>query len=147
MVRNYRSFQSDEAKILLLDFLEDPADFVMSIERYSVSIVSIIGWGRRIARKSDYVCQQALESMSVVNYVIPGWLIVDSLPWMANLPSWLYGLPTMIRDGAEYVARYFYALNQEAARLNPNPSFAKTLLAKQEELGLRDREVSALTTK
>lgn len=132
---------------MIFDFLTDPSDFVMSIERYSVSIVSIIGWGRRIARKSDYVCQQALASMSVVNYVIPGWLIVDSLPWMAALPAWLYALPTMIRTSAEYIARYFYALNQEAARLSPHPSFAKTLLAKQQELGLGDREVSALTTK
>lgn len=146
-MRNYRTFQSDEAKILTFDFLADPADFVMSIERYSVSIVSIIGWGRRIARKCDYVCQQSIASMEAVNFVIPGWFLLDSLPWLTKLPPWLYALPTKLREGASIVAKYFYALNQEADLSSPNSCFAKTVLKKQRELGLRDREVSALTTK
>ena len=49
-MRGYRSFQADESKLLIRDILEDPDEFVMSIERYSVSITSIVGWGRSIAR-------------------------------------------------------------------------------------------------
>lgn len=119
----------------------------MSIERYSVSVVSIIGWGRRIAKKNDYVCQKALETMAVVNYVIPGWLLVETLPWLANLPPWLYAFPTIVRTISSHLAKYFYALNKEAAVNSPNPSFAKDVLEKQPTLGLSDLEVSALTTK
>jgi hypothetical protein len=49
-VRNYRDFQADESRILTRDFLLDPDDFVLSIERYSISITSIVGWGRRVDR-------------------------------------------------------------------------------------------------
>ncbi|KAJ0116986.1 hypothetical protein J7T55_003401 [Diaporthe amygdali] len=146
VVRDHRSFQGDESKILTLEFLEDPDDYVMSIERYSVSVVSIIGWGRRISRKNDYVCHKALETMAVVNYVIPGWLLVDSLPWLADMPPWLYAFPTIVRTVSSHLGKYFLALNKEAAATNPNPSFAKTVLEKQTVLGLSDDEVSSLTT-
>ncbi|GME66493.1 Transcription factor [Neofusicoccum parvum] len=145
-VRNYRSFQSDEAKMLTLDLLDDPADYVMSIERYSVSQVSIIGWGRRIARKNDYVAQKALEGMEAVNLVIPGFLLVESLPILANLPAWLYRLPSMLRAHSSALWTYFYALSKEAAAASPNPSFSRTLLAAQPTHALSDVEVAALTT-
>lgn len=127
--------------------MNEPDDFVMSIERYSVSIVAIIGWGRRIARKNDYVCKAAIASMEIVSFIIPGRLLIDTLPWLTHLPSWLYALPSAIKAAGKMSSRYFFALNQEAAEERPNPSFAKTLLAKQDELGLRDAEVSMLTTK
>ncbi|KAG6355934.1 hypothetical protein INS49_015318 [Diaporthe citri] len=146
VVRDHRSFQGDESKILTLEFLTDPDDYVMSIERYSVSVVSIIGWGRRIAKKKDYVCQKALETMAVVNFVIPGWLLVESVPWLADLPPWLYAFPTIVRTISSHLAKYFLALNKEAAANHPNPSFAKSVLEKQPVLGLSDEEVSALTT-
>lgn len=120
----------------------------MSIERYSVSIVAIIGWGRRIARKNDYVCRAAIASMDRVKYIIPGRLLVDTLPWLIYLPSWLYSFPSTIRSVGKMTTRYFYALNQEAAMVRPwNPSFAKTVLSRQDELRLQDAEVSMLTTK
>ncbi|KAL1873218.1 hypothetical protein Daus18300_004038 [Diaporthe australafricana] len=144
--RLHRKLTGDESKILTLEFLTDPDDYVMSIERYSVSVVSIIGWGRRIAKKKDYVCQKALETMAVVNYVIPGWLLVESLPWLADLPAWVYAFPTIVKMVSSQLASYFLALNKEAAANNPNPSFAKTVLEKQPALGLSDAEVSALTT-
>lgn len=148
VVRNYRSFQSDESKVLTLDLLSEPDDFVMSIERYSVSIVAIIGWGRRIAQKNDYVCRAAIASMDRVKYIIPGRLLVDTLPWLIYLPSWLYDLPSTIRSAGKMTIRYFYALNQEAVMVRPwIPSFAKTVLSRQDELGLQDAEVSMLTTK
>lgn len=39
------------------DLLQDPDDFELSIERYTISVTSIVGWGRRIDRKNDYVAQ------------------------------------------------------------------------------------------
>ena len=42
-VRKYRTFQAHESAILIRDFLLEPHDFELSIERYSVSITSIAG--------------------------------------------------------------------------------------------------------
>lgn len=146
-VRNYRSFQGDESKILTQDLLADPDDYVMSIERYSVSTVSIVGWGRRISRKNDYVAQKALEGMEAVNLIIPGYLLLESLPVLAKLPSWLYRLPAMLRAHSSANWAYFYALSKESAAAPGAPaSFARTLLREQRAHGLGDVEVAALAT-
>jgi hypothetical protein len=51
-IKSYRTFQANESKLLTRDLLLDPNDYELSIERYSVSTVSIVGWGRRIDRKN-----------------------------------------------------------------------------------------------
>lgn len=58
-----RAAQSNETKVLTRDLLLRPDDYVPAIERYSCSVVSILGWGRRIDRINDYVAQQALAVM------------------------------------------------------------------------------------
>jgi hypothetical protein len=78
-MRKYRDFQTHESAVLICDFLLEPHDFELSIERYSVSVTSIIGWGRRVDRKNDYVAQQALKLMEAVDFVVPGiYFIVDN---------------------------------------------------------------------
>ncbi|KAG8628544.1 hypothetical protein KVT40_004417 [Elsinoe batatas] len=71
-VREYRPFQADEGKVMTKEVMDDPADYVMSIERYSASVTSTIAWGRRISKKNDYVVQQALGLMESVDAIIPG---------------------------------------------------------------------------
>lgn len=161
-VRNYRDFQAAESKLLTRDLLLDPSDYVMSIERYSISTTSIIGWGRRIAEKNDYVAQQALALMDGVNFVIPGLYILEALPWLAHLPSWIYALPSQLRSTSKLLFRYFYLLSLESANAEDEksslasasasastsasrPSFAKTLVKSQREQGLSDVEVAGLT--
>lgn len=144
-VRGYRSFQGDESKILIHDFLDDPDAFVLSIERYSVSTVSIVGWGRRIDRKNDYVAQQALKVMEAVDYIIPGLYIMEAIPALIKLPSWLYSLPSQLRLGAAIGARYFYLLSKEGSEA-PSKNFAKKLISTQQEDGLTDVEVASLTS-
>ncbi|KXT04600.1 hypothetical protein AC578_8685 [Pseudocercospora eumusae] len=58
-VRAYRDFQSSETKILLEDLLTRPENYIPAIERYSCSIVSIFGWGRRIKDINDPVASAA----------------------------------------------------------------------------------------
>ena len=142
-VRNYRTFHADESKVLIRDLLQDPEDFELSIERYSVSITSIIGWGRRIDRKNDYVAQQALKLMDSVNLVIPGVFLMEAIPAMLHLPPWVYKLPTLLRMGAAIGARYFYMLTEEGAQSESN-SFAKHVLKSQAQFEMTDLEVAGL---
>ncbi|KAH8706086.1 cytochrome P450 [Phaeosphaeriaceae sp. PMI808] len=142
-VRNYRDFQAAESHILVRDILVDPMDYVLSIERYTVSVTSIVGWGRRIDHKNDYVAQQALAIMEAVDYIIPGKFIIEAIPWLTRLPAWLYALPTRLRMAAAIYARYFYLLTQEGAEENEK-SFAKHILKSQQENQMTDVEVAAL---
>jgi hypothetical protein len=86
-VRRYREFQAHESAVLIRDFLLDPDDYELSIERYSISVTSIVGWGRRVDRKNDYVAQQALSLMESVNFVVPGIYLMEAVPWMLHLPA------------------------------------------------------------
>lgn len=145
-VRNHAPFQRNEAKVLMRDLLLDPRDYVMSIERYSTSVVSIIGWGRRIDRKNDYVVQQALALMDKsVNIQVPGAYWAETIPELRYLPSWLYKLPTEFKTGAVIIQGYFYGLTKEGAAAK-EPNFAKYLIQAQKEHNLQDLDVAGLTS-
>lgn len=52
-VRKYRGFQNDESRLIAYDLLRAPEDYVAHFERYAASVVSIIGFGRRISSTED----------------------------------------------------------------------------------------------
>lgn len=52
-VRKYRSFQNDESRVVAYDLLKTPEDYVKHFERYATSVVSIIGFGRRVESSED----------------------------------------------------------------------------------------------
>lgn len=143
VARDYRSFQADEAKILVRDLFLDPSNFEPVIERYTISVTSIIGWGRRVDRINDYVAQQALAMMESVNYVIPGVYILETLPWLMNMPRWLYKFPSWLRQGAAIFGRYFYLLTQEAST-SENKNFGIFMLDSQMKHNLNELEVAGL---
>jgi hypothetical protein len=62
-VQRYRSFQDDENKVVVFDLLKTPDKFVSHFERYSTSVVSIIGFGRRMADIRDPLITEVLAQM------------------------------------------------------------------------------------
>ncbi|KAH8732662.1 cytochrome P450 [Phaeosphaeriaceae sp. PMI808] len=68
-VQKYQTFQDDENKIVVYDALETPEDFVSPFERYAVSAVSIIGFGRQIASTTDPVITEILAYMQNAAHV------------------------------------------------------------------------------
>jgi len=116
----------------------------MAIERYSCSVVSIIGWGRRIAEKDDPVVERALEFMLVAAQIfVPGDYWMETLPILQKLPPWLYPLPTMMRAASDAMNRYWYALSKEGASQS-EMSFSKYVLDFEKE-GLQPDEIASLT--
>lgn len=144
-VRGHYTIQANESKLLTRDLMADATTYVMSIERYSISVVSILGWGRRIDKINDYIAQTALKFMEGVDYIIPGAFWMESIPELARLPAWLYPLPSAIFNGAKHSQRYFYQLSKEAAQ-KPGDNFAKRIIEGQQEHGLADEDVASLTS-
>ncbi len=144
-VRDHREIQSNESKLLTRDILANPEVYVMAIERYSCSVVSILGWGRRIDKINDYVAKTALAVMEGVDFIIPGSYLIESIPELTRLPSWIYKLPSSILSTSKHFQRYFYALSKEAS-YRPEENFAKRLLREQEEQGLSNEDVANLTS-
>ena len=62
-VRNYRGFQNDESMLVAYNILQTPDDYEKHFERYAASVVSIIGFGRRIASTKDPIISEVLAVM------------------------------------------------------------------------------------
>jgi hypothetical protein len=88
-VRNHREIQSNESAILLSELMQQPDDFLMSVERYLCSVVSIVGWGRRIKRKDDPIVERALNIMHVRRHRtnICSWRLLDGDHSVASTSS------------------------------------------------------------
>jgi hypothetical protein len=63
LVRSYSGFQNNESKVVALEILKDPKDYVMAYERYAASVVSIIGFNRRISSKEDPIITEVIAVM------------------------------------------------------------------------------------
>jgi hypothetical protein len=86
--------------------IEDWKDFVMVIERYSYSVVYIIGWDQEKLQQT-----RALKNMSVDIQVSRAYYRAEPMAELSYLPSWTYALPKMLREsGRKMNYQYFYAL-------------------------------------
>lgn len=128
-----------------MDLVRDPDDFVMAIERYSCSVVSIIGWGRRIASKTDPVVERALEFMlQAAQIFVPGDYWMETIPALQKLPPWIYMLPTALKGAGQAMNKYWYALSKEGAATSKEMCFSKYVLEREKD-GLRPEEIAQLT--
>lgn len=147
-VRRYRSFQNDESRVVALDLLRSPADYVAHFERYATSVVSIIGFGRRVERSDDPIITEVIATMHLAaDLNVPGKsfpMLMETFPWLARFPNaiapWKRGL------GRKRGFNFFYALADEAAQKpGHDASFVKHIFSERDKYGLADEEVSSLT--
>lgn len=136
--------QANEAKIFIKDCLDNSDKFVEGALRFTVSIVSVIAWGRRIASETDNVLKVAQAFVGSANLGFPGKTYTEAIPILASMPPWLNALPNQLRKLADTSNKYFYALSVEGADA-PQDNFAKRLLKEKEEHGLSKVEIANLT--
>jgi cytochrome P450 len=83
-VRGYQHLQSDENKVVLYDLLNDSENYVAHLERYAASVVSIIGFGRRISTVTDPIITEVIFLMQrAAEHNVPGNsfpMIMESFP-------------------------------------------------------------------
>lgn len=73
-MRKYRSFQNDESRVVAYEMLKTPGDYVKHFERYATSVVSIIGFGRRVESSEDPIITEGRPQTSFFapTSIIPG---------------------------------------------------------------------------
>lgn len=74
-MRNYQSLQSDENKVVLRDLLSEDGvkNWETHLERYAASVVSIIGFGRRIGSIDDPIIVEVIRLMQkAAEHNVPG---------------------------------------------------------------------------
>ncbi len=133
-LRPYKIFQADESRVLMRDLLTDPTNFAHHFERYAASLVSILGWGRRLDSMDDYVLKFALKMMDDITMMqIPGNYWMEAIPEMQYLPAWIYPLPTQLRSFGKVLRKFWWALDCEAAS-KEQENFSKSLVNSKEVL-------------
>jgi len=147
-VRKYRSFQNDESRLVALDLLSTPEKYVQAFERYATSVVSIIGFGRRVESWNDPIITEVIATMHLAaDLNVPGKrfpMIMESFPILSKFPNciapWKRGL------GKARSFNFFFALADEAAQKpGHEDSFVKYLFSEREKYNLREEEISSLT--
>ena len=72
-MQHYRDLQDDESKVTTCDLLNSPDNYVAHFERYATSVVSIIGFGRRIANTNDPLITEVIDIMHrAAELAVPG---------------------------------------------------------------------------
>ncbi|KAG4431085.1 hypothetical protein IFR05_013440 [Cadophora sp. M221] len=149
-VRNYRGFQNDESMLVAYNILQTPEDYEKHFERYAASVVSIIGFGRRIASTKDPIISEVLAVMQrAAELNVPGKtfpMLMETFPFLAKFPTsiapWKHGLGGKNARGGSF----YYSLAEEA---NNNPEqpqcYVKKLFEEAPQYNLRVEEIAALT--
>lgn len=147
-VRSYRSFQNDESRVVAYDLLKSPDDYVKHFERYATSVVSIIGFGRRVESSEDPIITEVIAVMQLAAELnVPGKtfpMLMETFPFLAKFPDaiapWKHGL------GKKRSSGFFYALADEADKKpGYQDSFAKYLFAERNKYHLSEDEISSLS--
>ncbi len=99
-VRRYREVQNNESKVVALDFLKEPTQYVKHLERYATSVVSIIAFGRRVASYNDPIITEVIALMQLAAELnVPGKkfpMLLETFPCTSITPThlclWLVAL-------------------------------------------------------
>ena len=127
------------------DLLTDPGNFAHHFERYACSLVSILGWGRRVDGLDDYILKFAIKMMDDITMMqVPGLYWMEAIPEMQYLPKWLYPLPAQLKMFGQVLRRFWWALDHEASQKDI-PNFSKTLVQTKEAENLSEADIGEMT--
>lgn len=149
-VRSYSSFQNNESKVVALDLLSTPNHYVAHIERYATSVVSIIGFGRRVSSSQDPIITEVIAVMQkAAELNVPGTsfpMLLETFPILARFPNWMAPWKHGLGGSRGRGRNFFYSLTEEAVLKGEHENcYAKKVWDEAPKYGLTNSEVASLT--
>lgn len=147
-VRSYRDWQNNESKIVAFNLLTDPDNYVLQFERYAASVVSIIGFGRRITSIDDPLIREVIMIMHIAAELnVPGKkmpMLMETFPFLSKLPRAIAPWKKAV-DGYVNGRGFYYSLADEANRISEHDDiFAKKLFAEAQKYNLNYHDIANL---
>ncbi|KIW22330.1 uncharacterized protein PV07_12227 [Cladophialophora immunda] len=149
-VQSYSGFQNNESKVVAMDMLGNPGAFVRHFERYAASVVSIIGFNRRITSQADPIITEVIAVMQkAADLNVPGKtfpLLMETFPVLAKFPNWMAPWKHGLGGGKGRGKSFYYALADEAAsKENHGNCYAKRIFEEARRYNLNDTEIASLS--
>jgi cytochrome P450 len=122
---------------------------VAHFERYAASVVSIIGFGRRVSSIDDPIITEVIAVMQkAADLNVPGKsfpMLFETFPFLAKLPPKLFPILFQGLGRRKRGQQFFHALAEEAHLRDPDsPCYANQLFDEAPKYGLRQDEIAAL---
>lgn len=148
-VRKYRDFQNDESRVIAYELLRTPHEYVAHFERYAASVVSIIGFGRRVSSIDDPIITEVIAVMQkAADLNVPGRsfpMLFETFPYLARLPRTWFPALFQGLGRRQRGQQFFHALAEEAHERDPDSGcYANQLFDEAPKYNLRNEEISSL---
>ncbi|KAJ7668691.1 cytochrome P450 [Mycena polygramma] len=131
VARDYRPVMLFEVKVLLQNLLAKPEHFSDHLKRMAGAIIMMVTYGHRVLSQDDPFIQLAEEVRRHAE-ATPGAALVDTLPVLKYLPSWIAPFKRAGRIGRELGIRMreapFLAVKEQLASGKAVPSMVGSLL-------------------
>lgn len=147
-VRKYRDFQNNESRVMAYDTLRNPERYVTHMERYATSVVSIIGFGRRVGDIEDPLITEVLAVMQrAAELNVPSTsfpMVMETFPVLSKFPKSIAPWLKPFGNGGRGTA-FYYALADEVKNSDKEPCYVKDLFREAPKYNLDKNEIASLT--
>ncbi|KAI0027748.1 cytochrome P450, partial [Vararia minispora EC-137] len=154
----YHDMQAEEAARLALsivsagkeDVVQELSALKSHFHRFASSLVLAITYDRPIRGEDPGSDQQILKGVEAYDAkaeraITPGAYLVEMLPWMLHIPSWLAKWKREALDNHEWATGFFKGvLDNVQARMqahNARDCLVTTLMENRDKLGLSEKEI------
>lgn len=142
---SYEASQSIESKRLVYNLLRDPLNVNRHLQLYSGGLIFRIGYGKRLKDHNEPYLRRIVQvNHNLERIASPGAYLVDTLPFLKYLPSWLAPFKQEAAKLHDEELGLFRELIQmvrnDQQRGVAKPCFALSLVANQEKYELSDDE-------
>ncbi|KAJ7679159.1 cytochrome P450 [Mycena polygramma] len=144
----YKPIQNLESKQFLWELTKTPAKYREHIERYATSVVVVVTYGRRVHDifNDEVVClnRETQEFLTSIN--IPGKYLVESIPALLYLPSFLTPWRTEAlkqrEKDKEYLIRLVREVKTKMEAGRAQPSFCSQLIEDRDKNDMTELEIA-----
>ncbi|KAG2067029.1 cytochrome P450 [Suillus decipiens] len=144
----YQPLQMSQAKTVILNILDDPANFQDHVSTYAVATITKIAYGKTMsASATDLEIREARQFIMRISTVLRhGYYLGDSIPWLKYIPWYA---PELGEEFERTRRRYINKFNRVRQQIQRNeeigPSFSKYILENEHQYGLTDIEMAFLS--
>ncbi|KAL7949186.1 cytochrome P450 [Trichoderma barbatum] len=142
--RSVRKYQEYESRMMLRDLYHAPEQFQAHTERYSMSVIFSAVYGVRISRLDYPIIHELFDIInSMTNYILPGRMLIDYLPFLERLPEslqpWLW-VANSLRAREDALHNSFLAVLKKQIQAGADSyCFGVDVLKLQSKRGLEDK--------